>query len=143
MKNDYNIDRIIDSFYSKGNTKFLNPKEYLQVKNKLPKNITNVYRPYKDANKVIIYKKQLTDIGICKITFNSSVRHPMILKELFNLGLKEETFGDIIVDDTIAYIYIFNNLFEDLKYNFTLNKISIKNIELLDVDYLKDYEVEY
>ena len=107
MKNDYNLDHIIDSFYTKGSTKFLNRKEYLQAKNKIPKRIQKLYQPYENANKVIIYKKDLPDIGICKITFNSPVRHPMILKELFNLGLKEEMFGDIIVEDNIAYIYIF------------------------------------
>ena len=133
MKNDYNLDHIIDSFYTKGSTKFLNRKEYLQAKNKIPKRLQKLYQPYENANKVIIYKKDLPDIGICKITFNSPVRHPMILKELFNLGLKEEMFGDIIVEDNIAYIYIFNDLYTDIKYNFTLNKISIKSIELLEI----------
>lgn len=143
MKNDYNIDRIIDSFYSKGNTKFLNSKEYLQVKNKIPKSLQKTYYPYVDANKIIIYKKDIPDIAICKITFNSPIRHPMILKELFNLGFKEDTFGDIIIEDNIAYIYIFYEIFTDIKYNFNLNKISIKEIELIDKAYLSDYQVKY
>jgi RNA-binding protein YlmH len=67
----------------------------------------------------------------------------MILKELFNLGFKEDTFGDIIIDDNIAYIYIFSEIFTDIKYNFNLNKISIKEIELIDKDYLSDYQVKY
>ena len=143
MKKTYNTEHIIDSFYSKGNTKFLNATEFLHVKNRIPKSLQNIYLPFPDASKRIIYKKNIPNICICKITFNSSIKHSMILKELFNLGLKEETYGDIIVDDNIAYVYIFTDLYEDIKYNFTLNKISIKKIELLDKDYLSDFQIEY
>ena len=122
MKKTYNTEHIIDSFYSKGNTKFLNATEFLHVKNRIPKSLQNIYLPFPDASKRIIYKKNIPNICICKITFNSSIKHSMILKELFNLGLKEETYGDIIVDDNIAYVYIFTDLYEDIKYNFTLNR---------------------
>lgn len=143
MKNDYNIDRIIDSFYSKGYTKFLNPKELLLVKNKLPKRAQNIYKPYNEAVKVIIYKNEIPNIIICKITFNSEVKHTMVLKGLFNLGLKEDTFGDIIIMDNIAYIYLLEELYDYVKYNFELNKISINNIDKIDKDYLKAYEPKF
>jgi len=143
MKNDYNIDRIIDNFYSKGYTKFLNPKEFLLVKNKLPKRAQNIYKPYNEAVKVIIYKKEIPNIIICKITFNSEVKHTMVLKGLFNLGLKEDTFGDIIIMDNIAYIYLLEELYDYVKYNFELNKISINNIDKIDKDYLKAYEPKF
>ncbi len=143
MKNDYNIDRIIDNFYSKGYTKFLNPKEFLLVKNKLPKRAQNIYKPYNEAVKVIIYKNEMPNIIICKITFNSEVKHTMVLKGLFNLGLKEDTFGDIIIMDNIAYIYLLEELYDYVKYNFELNKISINNIDKIDKDYLKAYEPKF
>jgi len=143
MKNDYNIDRIIDNFYSKGYTKFLNPKDFLLVKNKLPKRAQNIYKPYNEAVKVIIYKKEIPNIIICKITFNSEVKHTMVLKGLFNLGLKEDTFGDIIIMDNIAYIYLLEELYDYVKYNFELNKISINNIDKIDKDYLKAYEPKF
>jgi len=143
MKNDYNIDRIIDNFYSKGYTKFLNPKEFLLVKNELPKRVQNIYKPYNEAVKVIIYKKEIPNIIICKITFNSEVKHTMVLKGLFNLGLKEDTFGDIIIMDNIAYIYLLEELYDYVKYNFELNKISINNIDKIDKDYLKAYEPKF
>ena len=143
MKNDYNIDRIIDNFYSKGYTKFLNPKEFLLVKNELPKRVQNIYKPYNEAVKVIIYKNEMPNIIICKITFNSEVKHTMVLKGLFNLGLKEDTFGDIIIMDNIAYIYLLEELYDYVKYNFELNKISINNIDKIDKDYLKAYEPKF
>ena len=143
MKNDYNIDRIIDNFYSKWYTKFLNTKEFLLVKNKLPKRTQNIYKPYNEAVKVIIYKKEIPNIIICKITFNSEVKHTMVLKGLFNLGLKEDTFGDIIIMDNIAYIYLLEELYDYVKYNYELNKISINNIDKIDKDYLKAYEPKF
>lgn len=143
MKNDYNIDRIIDNFYSKGYTKFLNPKEFLLVKNKLPKRTQNIYKPYNEAVKVIIYKKEIPNIIICKITFNSEVKHTMVLKGLFNLGLKEDTFGDIIIMDNIAYIYLLEELYDYVKYNYELNKVSINSIDKVDKDFLKAYEPKF
>ena len=143
MKNDYNIDRIIDNFYSKGYTKFLNTKEFLLVKNKLPKRTQNIYKPYNEAVKVIIYKKEIPNIIICKITFNSEVKHTMVLKGLFNLGLKEDTFGDIIIMDNIAYIYLLEELYDYVKYNYELNKVSIHSIDKVDKDYLKAYEPKF
>lgn len=143
MKNDYNIDRIIDNFYSKGYTKFLNPKEFLLVKNKLPKRTQNIYKPYNEAVKVIIYKKEIPNIIICKITFNSEVKHTMVLKGLFNLGLKEDTFGDIIIMDNIAYIYLLEELYDHVKYNYELNKVSINSIDKVDKDFLKAYEPKF
>ena len=143
MKNDYNIDRIIDNFYSKGYTKFLNPKDFLLVKNKLPKRTQNIYKPYNEAVKVIIYKKEIPNIIICKITFNSEVKHTMVLKGLFNLGLKEDTFGDIIIMDNIAYIYLLEELYDYVKYNYELNKVSINSIDKVDKDFLKAYEPKF
>ena len=143
MKNDYNIDRIIDNFYSKGYTKFLNPKEFLLVKNRLPKRTQNIYKPYNEAVKVIIYKKEIPNIIICKITFNSEVKHTMVLKGLFNLGLKEDTFGDIIIMDNIAYIYLLEELYDHVKYNYELNKVSINSIDKVDKDFLKAYEPKF
>ncbi len=143
MKNDYNLERILESFYQKGSTKFLNPKEYLQVKNRIPKNIQNIYKPYNDATKVIIYKNTIPNIVLCKISFNSPIKHSYILKELFVLGLKEDTFGDIVVKDNIAYIYLLEELYDYVKYNFSLNKISIDTIESINLDYLNNYEPEY
>ena len=142
MKNNYNIEHILESFYQKGYTNFLNPSYYMSIINKLPKN-TNIYRPYKDATKVIIYKKDIPNIIIVRITFSNSIRHQAVLKELFNLGLKEDVFGDIIIEDNIAYIYLLDNMYEYIKYNFEVYNNKIIDIEELDKDYLINYENKY
>lgn len=142
MKNYY-LDHILESYYTKGYTAFLNGEKYLQVKNKLPSNTYNIFKPFNDANKVIIYKSDIPDITLCKISCNTNIKHQIILKELFNMGLKEDMFGDIIIDNNIAYLYIFSHLYEDILYNFKLYNIEINKIERIDLDYLSNYEPRY
>ena len=67
----------------------------------------------------------------------------MVLKGLFNLGLKEDTFGDIIIMDNIAYIYLLEELYDYVKYNYELNKVSINSIDKVDKDFLKAYEPKF
>ena len=142
MKNYY-LEHILESYYSKGYTSFLNGEKYLQVKSKIPSNTYNIFKPYNDANKVIIYKKEIPDIVLCKITCNTEIKHQIILKELFNMGLKEDMFGDIIIDNNIAYIYIFNHLYEDILYNFKLYNTEVINIEKINLEELSNYEPKY
>ena len=143
MKNNYNVEHIIDSFYKNGYTSFINPSYYNEIKNKIPKNISKVYKPYPDATKVIIYKNNLPNITLCKIEFSNNIRHQVVLKELFNLGLKEDTFGDIIIKDNIAYIYLLDSMYEYVKYNFEVYNLNIISIEKENIDYMEDYKNKY
>ena len=104
--NNYNIEKIIDSLYNKGYTNFLNPKDLSLVKGKLSKNEYKVYELYPESNKVILYKKDMPDIKLYKITSKVSLRHQDILGTIFSLGLKEDTFGDIIKYEDSFYIFL-------------------------------------
>lgn len=143
MKNDYNIEHIIEDFYKKGYTSFLNPNEYMNVINRLPKKKVNIYKGYIDASKVIIYNNIFPKIVLCKIEFNNSIRHQKVLRELYELGLKDNTFGDIIIDNNIAYIYLLEDMFEYIKYNFELSNIKIISIDSIPLDSLEEYKNNY
>ena len=143
MKNNYNIEHIIESFYKEGQTSFISNEDYTKIKNRIPKNKYKIYKPYKDSNKIILYDKEIPEVILCKIECNSLIKHQIVLKELFNLGLKDDTFGDIIVDNNIAYIYILESLYEYIKYNFTLYNIGINSLDSIPLDYLEDYENKY
>ena len=103
--NNYNIEKIIDSLYNKGYTNFLNPKDLSLVKGKLSKNEYKVYELYPESNKVILYKKEIPDIKLYKISSKVSLRHQDILGTIFSLGIKEDTFGDIIKYEDSFYIF--------------------------------------
>ena len=67
MKTNYVIDKHIEQLYNKGNTEFLLPNEYLQIKNKLRKNEFNIYKPYIDSEKVILYKNNIPEVILFEI----------------------------------------------------------------------------
>lgn len=131
-KNNYNIEKIIDSLYNKGYTNFLTPKDLSLVKGKLNKNEYKIYELYNESNKVILYKKDKPDIKLYKIVSKVSLRHQDILGTIFSLGLKEDTFGDIIKYQDYFYIFLLPHLEDYFKYNIT--EIKNNKVKLISVD---------
>ena len=130
--NNYNIEKIIDSLYNKGYTNFLNPKDLSLVKGKLSKNEYKVYELYPESNKVILYKKEIPDIKLYKISSKGSLRHQDILGTIFSLGIKEDTFGDIIKYEDSFYIFLLPHLEDYFKYN--ISEIRNNKVELIPLD---------
>lgn len=128
--NNYNIEKIIDYLYNKGYTNFLTRKELALIKGKINKNEYHIYEPYEDCSKVILHKNNIPDIKLYKIVSTIQLRHQDILGTIFSLGLKEDTFGDIIKYQDSFYILLLPHLVEYFQYNLT----SIKNnkIELIE-----------
>ena len=141
--NNYNIEKIIDSLYNKGNTNFLTGKDLMQVKSKLSKNEYKIYEPFEECSKVILYKKTIPDIKIYKIVSKVELRHQDILGTIFSLGLKEDTFGDITKYQDSFYIFLLPHLVDYFKYN--LAEIKNNKIELVeeDISITANFKQEY
>ena len=141
--NNYNIEKIIDSLYNKGYTNFLNPKDLSLVKGKLTKNEYKVYELYPESNKVILYKKDKPNIKLYQISSKASLRHQDILGTIFSLGIKEDTFGDIIKYEDSFYIFLLPHLEDYFKYN--LVEIRNNKVELVSVsqDISNNFKQEY
>ena len=138
--NNYNIEKIIDSLYNRGYTNFLNIKELSLVKGKLSKNEYKLYELYPESNKVILYKRDIPDIKLYKIVSKVSLRHQDILGTIFSLGLKEDTFGDIINYEDSFYIFLLPHLEDYFKYNLVEirnNKVELIPVELSVSNYFK------
>ena len=142
--NNYNIEKIIDCLYNKGYTNFLNPKELSLVKSKLNKNEYKTYELYPESNKVILYKKEIPNIKLYKISSKVSLRHQDILGAIFSLGLKEDTFGDIIKYEDSFYIFLLPHLEDYFKYSLVEirnNKVELVSVSLDISNYFKqEYE---
>jgi RNA-binding protein YlmH len=141
--NNYNIEKIIDSLYNKGYTNFLNPKDLSLVKGKINKNEYKTYELYQESNKVILYKKEIPSIKLYKILSKVQLRHQDILGTIFSLGLKEDTFGDIIKYEDSFYIFLLPHLEDYFKYN--LVEIRNNKVELVsvDLDISNNFKQEY
>jgi len=142
-KNIYKIDNSIERLEKNKSTLFLDQKEYRDIKGKL-KNINyNIYLPYKDSEKLILYTKNIPKVSLFKIKSYNKLRHQDILGSLLGLNISSSYLGDIIVDNDNYYFYIISELDDYLINNLTYignNKIQIESISLNE---LENYERKY
>ncbi|MBE6158291.1 MAG: hypothetical protein E7159_00475 [Firmicutes bacterium] len=144
MKKDiYKIDNSIEKLLNNKHTLFLDQKELLDIKSKINKNKYNIYYPNKSSEKVILYKDNIPKISLYKINSYNPLKHQQILGSILSLNISPSYLGDIIKYKDEYYFYILSDLDnliqEEFKYVGS-NKITL---DLVDVDYLKDYEREY
>ena len=143
MKINYLIDKHIEKLYRYGYTDFLLPNEFLQVKNKLKKTEYNIYKPYIDSEKVLLYKKVKPEIVLYKIICSEPLRHQDILGTLFSLNLSIYVYGDIIIDGNNYYLFVLPTITNYLESNLT----SIKNVPITlkreDLSIIENYQREY
>ena len=143
MKSNYIIDKHIEKLYKYGYTDFLLPNEFLQVKNKLKKTEYNVYKPYIDSEKVILYRKIKPEIVLYKIICSETLRHQDILGTLFSLNLSIYVYGDIVIDDGNYYLFVLPVISKYLESNL----INIRNVPITlekeDLSVIANYQRKY
>ena len=143
MKINYIIDKHIEKLYKYGYTDFLLPNEFLQVKNKLKKTEYNVYKPYIDSEKVILYRKIKPEIVLYKIICSEPLRHQDILGTLFSLNLSIYVYGDIIIDGNNYYLFVLPTLTNYLESNLTKIKNIPITLEKENLSIIENYKREY
>ena len=143
MKSNYIIDKHIEKLYKYGYTDFLLPNEFLQVKNKLKKTEYNVYKPYIDSEKVILYRKVKPEIVLYKIICSETLRHQDILGTLFSLNLSIYVYGDIIIDGNNYYLFVLPTLTNYLESNLTKIKNIPITLEKENLSIIENYKREY
>lgn len=141
--NIYNDEKIIEHLYNYGYSRFLTIKELISVKGKLNKNEYNVYYPYQDASKVILYKKEIPEISLLKIEGSNNIRHQDIMGTIFKEGLKEDSFGDIVKYNNDFYIFVLPHLVDDIKYHMQEIRNERVKISEVDIDIKENFKQEY
>lgn len=139
----YFIQKNLTRLNNNQSTYFLDPRELQEVKSKLKKNEYQIYFPYKDSEKNIIYKKNIPEVLLYEIKAKVPLRHQDILGTIFSLNISPELFGDILLIDERYFIYILPLVRNYVEANFLMVKNSSIELELLDIDYLKDFERSY
>lgn len=139
----YFIQKNLTRLDNNQSTYFLDPRELQEVKSKLKRNEYQIYYPYKDSEKNIIYKKNVPEVLLYEIKTKVSLRHQDILGTIFSLNISPELFGDILLIDGRYFIYILPIVRNYFEANFLMVKNSSIELELLDIDYLKDFERSY
>ena len=139
----YFIEKNLTKLRNVGSTFFLDPKELNQVKSKLKKGEYNIYYPYRDSEKNIIYTKKEPEVLLYEILIKIPVRHQDIMGAMYSLNIAPELFGDILIIDNRYFIYILPIVRNYFESNFLMVKNAHIELKELDINYLKDYERSY
>lgn len=142
-KDYYIIEKNINKIYRGEATNFLDPTTLKNVINKLKGINYNVYYPYKDSDKTIIYTNTLPEISLLEIISYDKLTHREIMGSLFGLNIDSELFGDIIITNNHYYIMIIKSMYELIINNFNMvgrHSIKLKEVSL---DILDNYQREY
>lgn len=139
----YLIEKTINKLFSDGYTFFLDPNELNDVTSHLKKNTYQIYKPYPDSEKNIIYLNNIPEIILLEIIIPISVRHQDILGSLYHLGISDNLFGDIVITNNHYYFYTFKNMQAFFELEFTKVKNAHIKLEERDISFLLNYQHEY
>ncbi len=139
----YFIQKNINKFYQEGYTFFLNDKELNDLTKHFKKKDYLIYKPFNDAQKSIIYNKNIPPIILYEIDSPIPITHKDILGSLFSLQIDEHLFGDIVIFNNHYYFYTFTYL--NTFFEMELKKIKNAYIELIskDIELLKNYTPKF
>ena len=143
MKSDvYKINNAVEKIKTGKNTQFLDGRELKIVTGKLKKNEYNVYYPYKDSEKVMLYTGKVPKVKLFKIYTVENIRHQDILGSLFALNIDSSYFGDIVLYNDYYYVFVSEDLALYIKDNLKMvgNKVSLEEVNL---NVLDNYERKY
>lgn len=144
MKSDvYKINNAVEKIKTGKNTQFLDGRELKIVTGKLKKNEYNVYYPYKDSEKVMLYTGKVPKVKLFKIYTVENIRHQDILGSLFALNIDSSYFGDIVLYNDYYYVFVSEGLALYIKDNLKMignKKVSLEEVNLSVLD---NYERKY
>lgn len=105
-KDYYIIEKNINKIYRGEPTSFLDPSTIKSIIPKLKGLDYNIYYPYQDSDKVIIYTSTLPEIKLLELISYDKLTHREIMDSLFGLNIDSELFGDIIITNNQYYIMV-------------------------------------
>lgn len=145
MKTDYyKINNAVEKIKNGKCTNFLDMRELRLVTAKLRKNEYNIFYPYKDSEKVILYTNYLPRIKLLLINSDFDLRHQEILGSLFGLNIDGSCFGDIVLYEERYYVFVIFSMASYIINNLVM--VGNKRVRLCEVPshlldgYVRSYE---
>lgn len=144
MKLDvYKINNAVEKIKTGKNTQFLDGRELKIVTGRLKKNEYNVYYPYKDSEKVMLYTEKVPKVKLFKIYTVENIRHQDILGSLFALNIDSSHFGDIVFYNDYYYVFVSDDLALYIKDNLKMVGNKKVSLEEVNLNVLDNYERKY
>ena len=139
----YKIDNSVEKVLHGKNTLFLDGSEFNLVKSRLKGFNYNIYYPYVDSEKVIIYSKDIPAVSLFKINSYEKLRHQDILGSILSLNISSSYLGDIIIDQDEYYFYILDELKDFIKNNLFSIASSKVTLEEIPLSFMENYRRKY
>lgn len=130
-KEYYVISKNISKILEGKHTNFLDPNVLQKVTSKLKKETYKIYKPYKESERIILYVDEIPKINLIEIVTNEKLEHREIMGTFYNLSIKTEMLGDIVINDGHYYIFVMNSIHSLIMEEVT--KIGNKSVKLLDI----------
>ena len=143
MNNVYEVKKNVDKIRRGGYTFFLTPNIYKEISYILKNYEYNIYYPYPESDKIILYTENIPKVRLFEIDSYFSLTHREILGSLFGLNISNEVFGDIIVDNNKYYFYVMNEISDFILDNLSMIGNKPVKIKEIDIDTLSNYKRKY
>ena len=137
------MNNAVEKIKTGKNTQFLDGRELKIVTGKLKKNEYNIYYPYKDSEKVMLYTGKVPKVKLFKIYTVENIRHQDILGSLFSLNIDSSYFGDIVLYNGYYYVFVSKDLALYIKDNLKMVGNKKVSLEEVDLSVLVNYERKY
>ena len=144
-QNIYEIEKNVEKILRGSYTGFLNSNIRKNVQNRLKKNDYKIFKPFDEAEKVILYSYECPKVRLFKITCykTNELKHSSIMGSLFGLNITNEKFGDIVLWNNNFYVYLVDDISSYVVDNLTMiGNISV-NLEEVPLELLEDFKREY
>ena len=146
-KKDYYITlKNTEKLIKNGHTNFLDFTALKKVKFKLKGLKYKELYPYKESEKVILYKDKKPKIRFIEILCHEKLTHSQILGSLYGTKIDMELIGDIVIYNNHYYIMVLNKAYKLVLNELTMigkNKINLKEVSNRVLDnYVREYDIK-
>ncbi len=145
MENKFFLQNTIEKIDKGKSSFFLDPKEREFVISKLRKKKISyeIYTPYREAEKVLVYNENYPEIELLEIISKKRLEHRDILGVLFAHQILPHFYGDIMITDNTHYLVALKPVAEYLKSH--VHEIGKNPVEFVKIDLasLGDYRPKY
>ena len=142
-KDYYIVEKNVNKILRAEPSNFLDPSTLLEVRKKLKGVKYNIYSPYIDADRKIIYTNKLPNVRLIEIGSYDELTHREIMGSLFATNINYEMFGDIIINDNHYYIIVLDDVYDYLLKDLTMIGSHHVKLKEVDIDILTSYEKSY
>ena len=139
MEKKFFLKNSIEKIENEKSSFFLDPKEKEYVVNRLRKEHIpyQIYAPYEEAEKVLIYNGKFPEIELLELLSKEPLEHRSILGTLFAHQILPYFYSDIIITEKSHYLVALKPVADYLKNQ--VREIGKKNVQFIKKD-LKELE---